>query len=149
MSSPNGFKILCVIIQANYPQCSRAYSHISLFKNVFYRFSNFYFSITSDMQAGSCLVDYKDLYLSEFSRVLKVREPRFKSSVLTARSIICLAVGVPRFKDNVLMARYMSTRSNWFCLHQLWPDIWAHAPSCFASTNNVTTRSRICVHRCE
>ena len=140
MSSPNGFKILCVIIQANYPQCSRAYSHISLFKIVFYRFSNFYFSITSDMQAGSCLVDYKDLYLSEFSRVLKVREPRFKSSVLTARSIICLAVGVPHFKDNVLVARYMSTAPTDFASTS-YGQIYEHTPSCFASTNNVTIKS--------
>ena len=65
------------------------------------------------------LFDYKDLYLLKqftrdnqlisLSRVLKVIEPRFKGSVLTALTIICLSVGVPHFKDNVIVARYMST----------------------------------------
>ena len=90
------------------------------------------------MQAGSCLVDYKDLY--SLSRVLKVREPRFKSNVLTARSIICLAVGVPHFKDNVLVARYMSTAPTDFASTS-YGQIYGHTPSCFASTNNVTIKS--------
>ena len=139
MSSPNGFKILCVIIQANYPQCSRAYSHISLFKNVFYRFSNFYFSITSDMQAGSCLVDYKDLYFSESS--FKSYRATFQKQCSYSQNYNLPSSWSATFQRQCSCGQIYEHRSNWFCLHQLWPDIWAHAPSCFASTNNVTIKS--------